>query len=92
MLTYEDCLALAELTEEEVEAVAEHEHLPEMVALEFANYLAHREDGIPVMKRFILDELVAAERHGNRQKVLKLKMVLQRFISTHPQHTLLVGN
>ena len=32
MLTYEDCLELSDLTEEEIEAISEHEHLPEMAA------------------------------------------------------------
>ncbi len=30
MLTFDDCLALCELTEEEIDAIAEHEHLPEI--------------------------------------------------------------
>ena len=34
MLTREDCLALCELTEGEVEAIAEHEHVPEMIAID----------------------------------------------------------
>jgi len=84
MLTYEDCLEMAELTEEEVEAIAEHEHLPEMVALELGNYLSHREDGIPVLKRIILDDIAEAERHGHREQALKLKLVLKHFVETHP--------
>jgi len=34
MLTREDCLALCELSEDEVAAIAEHEHVPEIVAME----------------------------------------------------------
>ena len=33
MLTYEDCVELSDLTEEEIEAVAQHEHLPEICLL-----------------------------------------------------------
>ena len=33
MVTYEDCLALADLTAEEVERIAAHEHLPPIVAV-----------------------------------------------------------
>ena len=39
VLTFEDCLGLCELTEEEIRAIAEHEHLPQIVALELGNYL-----------------------------------------------------
>ena len=38
MLTYEDCVELSDLTEEEIEAIAQHEHLPEMAALEPVSY------------------------------------------------------
>ncbi len=31
MITFDDCLAFCELTEEEIDAIAEHEHLPETV-------------------------------------------------------------
>jgi len=37
MLTLDDCIELSELTEEEILAIAEHEHVPEMVALERGN-------------------------------------------------------
>ncbi len=32
MISFEDCIALCGLTEEEVAAVAEHEYLPEIAA------------------------------------------------------------
>ena len=40
MVTYGDCLALSELTAQAVETVAAREHLPQIVALEFACCLA----------------------------------------------------
>jgi hypothetical protein len=33
MITLEDCVALCGLTEEEVFAIAEHEHMPEIATL-----------------------------------------------------------
>ena len=39
MLSLEDCLALCELSEDEVLAIAHHEHLPEIAAAELGNYL-----------------------------------------------------
>jgi len=86
MLTYDDCLELSDLTEEEVEAISEHEHIPEMAALELGSYLVHREDGIPVLKRIIVDDIEEAKRHGDRARELKLKMVLKHFVETHPSH------
>ena len=46
MITLEDCVGLCGLTEEEVLAVAEHEHLPEVAATAFAEYLRSDHQGV----------------------------------------------
>jgi hypothetical protein len=45
MITLEDCVGLCGLTEEEVLAIAEHEHLPEIAATALAEYLLSQEQG-----------------------------------------------
>ena len=45
MITREDCVGLCGLTEEEVLAIAEHEHLPEIAATALAEYLLSQEQG-----------------------------------------------
>ena len=39
MISLEDCIAFSGLTEEEILAIAEHEHIPEAVACGLAKYL-----------------------------------------------------
>jgi hypothetical protein len=85
MLSYEDCVELSDLTEEEIVAIAEHEHLPEMAALELGSYLVHTPEGVPMIKRIILDDIEEERRRGHNEKVLQLKLVLKHFIDTHPQ-------
>lgn len=87
MLTYQDCVELSDLTAEEIEAIAEHEHLPEMAALELGSYLVHTEEGVPMIKRIILEDIETARQHGHPEKVLKLKLVLKHFVETHPHAT-----
>ena len=87
MLSYEDCVELSDLTEEEIAAIAEHEHLPEMAALEMGSYLVHTPEGVPMIKRIILDDIEEERRRGHNEKVLQLKLVLKHFIDTHPQKT-----
>ena len=84
MLTYQDCVELSDLTEDEIEAIAQHEHLPEMAALEMGSYLVHTPEGIPMIKRIILDDIEDARRHGHTEKSLQLKLVLKHFVDTHP--------
>lgn len=85
MLTYEDCIALCELSEEEVAAIAEHEHVPEIVALEMGHYLVHSDDGEPCIRSLILDDIAHCRDTGNREKEEQLIMVLKHFIATHPK-------
>ncbi len=84
MLTLKDVLGLCELTEEEVKAIAEHEHLPEVVAAEMGNYLIHCENGIPHIRRMIVEDIEDAYRRGDRKRVLELKSVLRHFAENHP--------
>ncbi len=86
MLTYEDCVDLSGLTDEEIEAIAEHEHVPRLVALELGHYLLETETGIPAIKKIILDDIKAAQEKEDLVKAAKLKWVLQHFVSTHPAH------
>ncbi|MBM3598695.1 MAG: hypothetical protein FJX35_10810 [Alphaproteobacteria bacterium] len=84
MLTREDCIALSDLTEEEVEAIAEHEHLPLVLAAELGNYLTHCEDGIPCIKRMILDDVAHHVARGELEQARRLKLVLYHFGRNHP--------
>jgi len=85
MLTFDDCVALCELTEEEIAAIAEHEHLPMIVAAELGNYLIQAPDGALRVKRIILDDILAADRAGDNGRALTLKLVLRHFVNRHPE-------
>ena len=83
MLTIEDCIALSDLTEEEIEAIAEHEHVPEMVAVELGSYLIHGPGGEKRVRRIIADDIAAARRRGDLAHAAKLKLVLRHFLEHH---------
>lgn len=83
MLTYQDCVALCGLNRQEVEAIAEHEHIPPIVAAELGSYLCRNADGELCIRRYILDDIAAAEKRGDRHHVNVLRAVLRHFIATH---------
>jgi hypothetical protein len=85
MLTLQDCIALSDLTEEEIDAIAAHEHLPEIIAAELGNYIVHAPSGVPMLKAIIRDDIQEAERHGDHARVMRLRLVLRHFIQTHPE-------
>ena len=84
MLTFEDCLALCDLTEEEILAIAEHENIPEVAALELGHYLVHTPGGDLRIRRMIADDIEHARRCGNHRRSAELKMVLKHFCEQHP--------
>jgi len=85
MLTLEDCIALCELSEEEVLAIAEHEHIPEIAAVELGNYLVHTPEGELCIKAMIRDDIGAAAARGDRDHALALRLLLRNFVLQHPR-------
>ncbi|MDQ5945059.1 MAG: hypothetical protein QG619_478 [Pseudomonadota bacterium] len=83
MLTWNDCVELSELTEEEIDAIAQHEHIPEMIALEMGNYLIHTPAGEKRVKAMIRDDIRLAEEEGKTDRVAMLRMVLKHYLEHH---------
>ena len=80
MLTLEDCLGLSDLSREEIDAIAEHEHLPEVIAAELGNYLVHTAIGQRAIKDIMRDDILAAQARGDFRHSAMLKLVLRHFI------------
>jgi hypothetical protein len=85
MLSLQDCLALCELSEDEVLAIAHHEHLPEIAAAELGNYLIHTPEGEMKIKAIIRDDIAEAHASGDRTHELALKVMLRNFVLQHPR-------
>lgn len=85
MLTFEDCVGLCDLDENEIKAIAEHEHVPEIVALELAQYLIRLPDGTVAIKRMIVEDIQHARESNNPEHAELLQNVLKHFIATHPE-------
>jgi hypothetical protein len=83
MLTLRDCIDLCDLTEDEILAIAEHEHIPEIIAMEYGQYLIHCDDGEPCIRAIIRDDIRHAEQRGEKDRVVRLKLVLKHFIDSH---------
>lgn len=84
MLTFEDCLALSGLTADEVAAIAEHEHIPELAAAEMGNYLCRTPEGELRIKRMIVDDIQLAYAAGRLDRAAALRLVLRHFVECHP--------
>jgi hypothetical protein len=78
MLTYEDCLALAGVSEGEVSAIARHRHVPEVVAVEYASYLARQSDGGARIAGIIRDDIESARGRGDLAEAARLRLLLRQ--------------
>jgi hypothetical protein len=84
MLSIRDCVDMCGLTEEEVLAIAEHEHIPEVAAAELANYLIRTPEGELYVKAMIREDIAACLACGNTNRALALKLVLRNYVLQHP--------
>lgn len=83
MLTLDDCVACSELSEDEIAAIAEHEHVPTIIALEMGATLVNSPGGCDAIKRFIDDDINRALDKGNLRHVRELERTKRRFIRSH---------
>jgi hypothetical protein len=84
MLSLEDCLALCDLSEAEVLAIAHHERLPEIAAAELGHYLVRTSEGELRIKAIIRDDIEEARASRDRGRELALMLVLREFVMRHP--------
>ena len=85
MISLEDCVGLCGLTEQEVLAIAEHEHVPEIAATALAQYLLKQEHGIDQIRDMIVHDIRQAQQRQDTQHILVLLQVLHHFLKAHPE-------
>jgi hypothetical protein len=84
MISREDIIGMCGLTEEEVDAVGEHEHLGEVAAACLGAYLLHEAHGSARIAGMIRDDLRAALKRGDRGHAKELLAALRHFLHAHP--------
>ena len=84
MVDYELARQLAQLSQEEVDAIAAHEGMPDMAALELGQYLCETPDGERALKGIIRDELDACRERGDHEGAARLRLVLRHFCRDAP--------
>jgi hypothetical protein len=85
MITLQDCIDLCGLDEDEVAAISEHEHVPEIAATALASYLLHKPHGSEVIRSMIIDDIHKALDDGRVKHAAELFGALQHFLQEHPE-------
>ena len=73
------------MTEEEVLAIGEYEHLPEIAATALAQYLLSQEHGTERVRDMIVEDIRQGQVSGDKEHVLTLLHVLHHFLKKHPE-------
>ena len=84
-MTFQDCLGLCDISEAEALAIAEHEHLPAMAAVQLGDYLMRTPEGELCLKEILRDHIAAAAASGDSMRTLALKAILREYILKHPR-------
>ena len=83
MLTVQACVDMSELSNEATRAIAEHEHIPEVVAAELGEELLKATGGIAEIRRILEEDVALAMQAGEVGKINDRKRVLRSFIASY---------
>jgi hypothetical protein len=78
-----DLIAFSGLSEEEVSAIAEHEHIPEVAAAALGHYLESRKGGIKEIREMICEDIRDALARGDDAHATELFMALTQLHRDH---------
>ena len=84
MLTIDECLGFCDLDPTLVEALARHEHIPIIVAIELANTLLQTPRVVYRLHAALLDEIESAWNSGNHPAAKALDQAYAGFRKHHP--------
>jgi hypothetical protein len=80
MISINECIAICGLDRNEIAAIADHEHVPEVAASALANYLLHHEGDETEIRQMMTEDLHAAIEDGRLQHASELFMALCEFL------------
>jgi hypothetical protein len=85
MISVDDIIGMCGLDPDEVEAIAEHEHIPEVAAASLASYLLHQAGGAERIRTMMIEDIHKALDEGRIQHAAELFMALRHFLEQHPE-------
>ena len=84
MISPDDIADMTCLTRDEIEALAEHEHLTETTAALIGDYMMHQHKGAQAVQQMICDDIRTALHADDLAQARTLFATLRHFMSDHP--------
>lgn len=85
MITLDDIEDMTCLSRAEIDAIAEHENLPELNASALAEYMMHLHHGPQKVQQMICEDIRNALHADNLDHARELYAVLHGFLEQHPE-------
>lgn len=85
MLSLTDCLDFIDLDRATIEVIAEHQHIPEVVATELGDKLLGSLKGIYRIHEMHLDLIARAAETGNLEREKDLRRIYTAFMRKYPK-------
>lgn len=84
MLSMRDCLDYCDLTEDEIELIAEHEQIPDVAAAQLVCGLVQTREGVLIITRYMQDLIERATERGDVDKAQRAARLCEQFMTDHP--------
>ncbi|MDD2663739.1 MAG: hypothetical protein PHD19_08260 [Dechloromonas sp.] len=84
MLSIQDVLDYCDLDRGEIEAIAEHEHIPVTIAAELSENLLCTPEGVCRLHAMIIENMQEALAAGQYERVCELAKTYEHLKRTHP--------
>ena len=84
MITYDDIADMTCLSRDEIAALAEHEHMPDVDAAALGEYLMHLPKGPQQVQQMICEDIREALHANDVAHAKTLYAVLHHFLSENP--------
>ncbi|NNU79947.1 hypothetical protein HMH01_05790 [Halovulum dunhuangense] len=85
MISIEDIVGMTDLTEDEVAAIAEHEHMELAPAAALASYVMHEAHGPARIQQMICEDIREALHRDDLSHARTLFQALRHFMAQHPE-------
>jgi len=84
MLSIRDCLDYCDLTDDEIDLIAEHEDIPDAAAAQLVCGMVQTPEGVLALTRYMQDLIERANSRGDHKKAHWASQVCARFMMDHP--------
>lgn len=84
MLSLVDCIAFSGLTDDQLDAIADYQHLPPVLAAEWAETMLDSPAGRDIVETMLRREVAIAADHGKADCVRRYRQGLVEFVRVYP--------